>query len=31
VIMAHGEWQRTNGHAYLKRSLAWLGPEGQAI
>ena len=25
VIMAHGEWQRSNGHAYLKRSLAWLG------
>jgi hypothetical protein len=25
VIMAHGEWQRTGGHAYLEGSLAWLG------
>jgi hypothetical protein len=25
VIMAHGEWQRENGHAFLKRAFAWLG------
>jgi len=25
VIMAHGEWERSSGHAYLERSLAWLG------
>lgn len=25
VIMAHGEWQRANGHAFLKRAFAWLG------
>lgn len=25
VIMAHGEWQRENGHAFLTRALAWLG------
>ena len=25
VIMAHGEWQRSNGRAFLERSLAWLG------
>lgn len=25
VIMAHGEWQRTDGHAFLKRALSWLG------
>jgi len=31
VIMAHGEWQRANGHAYLKRSLAWLGPEDRTV
>ena len=24
VIMAHGDWQRTDGHAFLARSLAWL-------
>jgi hypothetical protein len=27
VIMAHGEWQPSGGHAYLERSLAWLGPQ----
>jgi hypothetical protein len=27
VIMAHGEWQRSGGHAYLEQSLAWLGPQ----
>lgn len=27
VIMAHGEWWRSGGHASLRRSLAWLGPE----
>ncbi len=27
VIMAHGEWQRSAGHAFLERSLAWLGRE----
>ncbi len=26
VIMAHGEWQRADGHAFLARSLDWLGP-----
>lgn len=26
VIMAHGEWCRSDGHAYLERALAWLGP-----
>ena len=25
VIMAHGEWQRENGHAFMQRALAWLG------
>ena len=25
VIMAHGEWRRSNGHAFLARSLDWLG------
>jgi hypothetical protein len=25
VIMAHGEWQRENGHAFMRRALAWLG------
>jgi hypothetical protein len=25
VIVAHGEWQRSGGHAYLARALAWLG------
>ncbi len=25
VIMAHGEWQRGDGTAYLERVLAWLG------
>ena len=24
VIMAHGDWQRSDGHAFLARSLAWL-------
>ena len=24
VIMAHGEWQRDNGRAYLERAFAWL-------
>ena len=24
VIMAHGEWQRENGQAYLERAFAWL-------
>jgi len=27
VVMAHGEWQRENGRAYLQRSFAWLQPE----
>jgi hypothetical protein len=26
VIIAHGEWQRANGRAFLARSLRWLGP-----
>lgn len=26
VIMAHGEWQRENGRAYLKQAFAWLKP-----
>ena len=26
VIVAHGEWRRSDGHAFLARSLAWLGP-----
>ena len=25
VIMAHGEWQRSDGRAYLTRVFAWLG------
>lgn len=25
VIMAHGEWRRSRGHAFLARSLDWLG------
>ena len=25
VIMAHGEWKRSNGRDFLERSLAWLG------
>ncbi len=25
VVMAHGEWQRENGRAFLARSLSWLG------
>lgn len=25
VIMAHGEWQRTDGQAYLERVFAWMG------
>ena len=25
VIMAHGEWQSSNGRAYLERVFAWLG------
>ncbi|MCB1682935.1 MAG: DUF4336 domain-containing protein [Pseudomonadales bacterium] len=24
VVMAHGEWQRTDGHAYLTHAFAWL-------
>jgi hypothetical protein len=25
VVMAHGEWQRADGQAFLKRSFSWLG------
>ncbi len=25
VIMAHGEWQRSNGRRYLEKSLSWIG------
>ncbi|HJM49729.1 MAG TPA: DUF4336 domain-containing protein [Alphaproteobacteria bacterium] len=25
VVMAHGEWQRTGGQAYLERAFSWLG------
>ena len=25
VVMAHGEWQPTDGRAYLERALSWLG------
>lgn len=25
VVMAHGEWQRENGHALLEKSFRWLG------
>ncbi len=25
VVMAHGEWQRANGHAFFSRALNWLG------
>ncbi|HEX2594508.1 MAG TPA: DUF4336 domain-containing protein [Rhizomicrobium sp.] len=25
VIVAHGEWPRTNGHAFLAKSFRWLG------
>ncbi len=24
VIMAHGEWQKTGGQAYLKRAFGWI-------
>lgn len=24
VVMAHGEWQRTDGHAFLAKAFAWL-------
>jgi len=27
VIMAHGDWERADGHAFLARALAWLGRE----
>jgi len=27
VIIAHGEWRSSQGHVFLKRALAWLGPE----
>jgi hypothetical protein len=26
VIMAHGEWKRTDGQEFLERKLEWLGP-----
>jgi uncharacterized protein DUF4336 len=26
VVVAHGEWIRTNGHAQLAKSFRWLGP-----
>jgi hypothetical protein len=26
VIMAHGEWRHTDGHAFLERKLEWLRP-----
>ena len=26
VIMAHGEWRRSDGHAFMERSLDWLAP-----
>ena len=26
VIMAHGEWQRAAGRAYIERAFAWLSP-----
>jgi hypothetical protein len=26
VIMAHGEWRRSDGRAFLAHSLDWLGP-----
>jgi hypothetical protein len=25
VVMAHGDWQRADGHAFLARAFAWLG------
>ncbi len=28
VVMAHGEWQRQDGQAYLERAFAWLGAKG---
>ena len=31
VIMAHGEWQPSGGHAYLKRSMRWLGEGGRLV
>ncbi|MDP6390273.1 MAG: DUF4336 domain-containing protein [Alphaproteobacteria bacterium] len=30
VVMAHGEWQRDGGQAYLERAFAWLGPGSNA-
>ncbi len=26
VVMAHGEWRRTGGQAYVERAFSWLGP-----
>jgi len=28
VVVAHGQWPRNDGSAFLRRALAWLGPEG---
>lgn len=28
VIMAHGDWCRTGGRAYVEHALSWLGPVG---
>jgi Domain of unknown function (DUF4336) len=27
VIVAHGEWRRSSGQEFLRRALAWLGPD----
>jgi len=27
VIVAHGEWRRSGGQEFLRRALAWLGPD----
>ena len=27
VVLAHGEWPRSDGREFLRRALAWLGPE----
>jgi hypothetical protein len=31
VIMAHGECRLSDGHAFLARSLEWLGPRTDSI
>jgi hypothetical protein len=30
AIMAHGDWCRTGGSAYVERALSWLAPDGRS-